>query len=176
MIPTRKQKIIYAALTVFVVVLFLRVFVVEGFVVIGDSMSPTILSGDYVFVNKLAYMSKEPSRGDIVVALPRDYKRKVLKRIIGLPGERFEIVNGVVTIREKRLDPKEPLEELYLSTHETPAVGIIHINLDPQEYFTLGDSRNVSIDSRELGPVDRWAIKGKVFGIFSFKSFKYKTL
>lgn len=173
---TRRQKLIYAALTVFALTLLLRMFVVEGFVVKGDSMSPNILSGDYVFVNKLAYLWSEPERGDIVVANPRGEKIRVLKRIIGLPGERFEIVNGSVTIRQKRLDDKVPLKELYLSTNETPAVGIIHINLDPQEYFALGDSRSVSIDSRELGPIDKWHIKGRVFGVFNLRSLKYQSI
>jgi signal peptidase I len=174
--PTLRQKLLSAVFIVFVVTLFMRLFVIEGFVVKGDSMAPAVLSGDYVFVNKLAYTRKDPSRGDIVVAKPRDYKIRVLKRIIGLPGERFEIVDGRVTLREGRLDFKVPLDELYLSIQDTPAVGIIHINLDPQEYFTLGDSRNTSIDSRELGPIDRWSIKGKVIGVFRLRSLTYKSL
>lgn len=172
---TKKQKVLSALLIIFLSTLFIRTFIIEGFVVRGDSMSPTILSGDYVFVNKLAYKRSEPKRGDIVVANPRDDQRKVLKRIIGMPGERFEIVDGQVTLREGRLDEKVPLEEMYLSTGETPAKGITYINIDPQEYFALGDNRAVSIDSRDLGPIDRWDIKGRVFGAFSLKSFSYKS-
>lgn len=176
MAATRRQKIFAVLGLIFVVTLFVRVLFVEGFIVRGDSMAPAILSGEYVFVNKLAYSRSEPQRGDIVVAHPRGESMRVLKRIIGLPGERFEIVDGKVTIRVRRLDTKEPLPELYLSTNVTPAVGIININIDPNEYFALGDNREVSIDSRELGPIDRWDIKGRVFGIFNLKTLQYKSL
>lgn len=123
------------------IVFVLRVFVAEGFVVIGDSMSPAILSGDYVFVNKLAYLFSEPERGDVVVARSRTGE-KLLKRVMGLPNEWFDI-DGKTT------------------------------NVDPKEYFLVGDNKEVSIDSRVLGSVDDWDVAGKVFGVISFKRGKY---
>lgn len=125
----------------FLIVLFMRIFVAEGFLVRGDSMYPTIVSGDYVFVNKLAYVFSEPQRGDIVVARARSGER-LLKRVMGLPYEWFD-VDGKTT------------------------------NVDPKEYFLIGDNMEVSIDSRELGAIDDWDISGKVFGGVSFKKLKY---
>ncbi len=142
---TARRKILSVLIVAFVSALLLRVFVFEGFIVRGDSMSPAILSGDYVFINKLSYMNREPARGDIVVATPREFKYKVIKRVAGLPGEYVE------------MDGRS-------------------FKLDPQEYFTLGDNSDVSIDSRELGFFDKWQIKGKVFGILRLKSFKYISL
>jgi signal peptidase I len=175
---TVSQKLVSTVIVVFVCVLFLRIFVVEGFVVSGDSMEPTIHSGDFVFINKLAYWFRSPARGDIIVVIPRTYPNKVVKRIVGLPGERFQIENNTITlnriiIRDGRLGTGVVLSEPYLMSSTTPAVGTTLIQLDPQEYFALGDNRQVSIDSRELGPVDKWSIKGKVIGTFNFKALKY---
>ncbi len=170
---TTKTKIASVLLIAFICTLFIRVFVLEGFIVNGDSMMPTINSGDYVFINKLAYWGREPARGDIIVAIPRTFPNKVIKRIIGLPGERFHIENNKVVISEDRTDPGVILTEIYLASSTTPAVGTTLIQLDPEEYFALGDNREVSIDSRELGPLDKWDIKGKVLGVFRFKDFKY---
>jgi len=171
-----KTKTLSVLLVAFVCAAFLRIFVVEGFIVRGDSMEPTIQSGDYIFINKLEYAWKEPKRGDIIVAKPREKEFKVIKRILGLPGERFAIEDGEIIIREERLDVGVILEEVYLEDSFTSSQGITLIKLDPQEYFALGDNRKVSTDSRELGPIDKWQIKGKVFGVFSLKHFKYKGL
>ena len=136
---SRKRKIVYVLLMAFLTALILRVFVIEGFIVRGDSMSPTILSGDYVLVNKLAYVFSEPQRGDVIVTYSRGGIRLV-KRVAGLPGEeiKFDEVKN---------------------------------NIDPGEYFVLGDSMENSIDSRELGFIDRWDIKGKVFSVFRLYRF-----
>ena len=137
-----RNEILLALLIAFVCALLLRLFVLEGFVVKGDSMAPTILSGDYVFINRLAYVRTEPTQGDIVVVTPREQNYRIIKRIADVPGQYVE------------MDGKK-------------------YKLDPQEYFVLGDNSDISIDSRELGFVDKWHIKGKVFAIFRLKSFKY---
>ena len=154
-----KSKIVAVVVAAFIGAVILRTFVIEGFIVRGDSMHPAIESGDYVFVNKLAYLFSEPKRGDVIVAIPRELPKKILKRIIGLPGERFQISGGVIMLKNERTDPE----------------GATTIVLDPEEYYALGDNREVSIDSRELGLIDKWDIKGKVFGVFSFSRFSYKS-
>ena len=68
------------------------------------------------------------------------------------------------------------LQETYLDDPSILTEGDTLIVLDPEEYFALGDNRGVSIDSRELGLIDKWDIKGKVLGVFSFKHFLYKGL
>jgi len=169
-----KHNLIAVGIVTFVVVLILRLFIFEAFFVKGDSMAPTILSGDFVLVNKLAYIGdQEPARGDVVIVIPRVLPQKVVKRVIGLPGERFEIVNQKIVIKNSRTDEGVAIDEPYLEFPNTPEVGKIKTNIDPGEYFVLGDNRNVSIDSRELGMMDRWDIKGKVFGAISFKRLKY---
>ena len=170
----QKHKVISVLLVAFVGALLIRTFVLEGFIVIGDSMKPAISSGAFVFINKLAYTKREPSREEVIVASSRTGER-IVKRIIGLPGERVVIADGKVVIKSGRLDDGEVLAEVYLNDGQTSSTtGISLIELDPQEYFALGDNRNVSIDSRELGPIDLWDIKGKVIGSFNLTHLRYK--
>ncbi|MEN9622068.1 MAG: hypothetical protein RLZZ67_502 [Candidatus Parcubacteria bacterium] len=168
-----KENIIAITIVTFVAVIFIRQFVFEGFFVSGDSMDPTIQSGDFVLVNKMAYLWSEPQRADIVVAVPRVYPGKVVKRIIGLPREWFLIENNRVVIKNSRTEKSVNLDEAYLAFPDTPEVGKVRTNIDPNEYFALGDNRKVSIDSRELGMVDLGSIKGRVFGVISFKRATY---
>jgi signal peptidase I len=171
---TRTHKILIAVLVALVAANLFRAFVMEGFIVRGDSMDPTIASGTYVFVNKFAYTFSSPKRGDIIVVVPRDIKTKIIKRIIGLPGERLAIEGGHVVIRATRKDVGEPLAEAYIKTDSTPEAGFTHTTLDPGEYFAMGDNREVSIDSRELGPVDSWDIQGRVFGVLDLNTLSFK--
>ncbi|MBI1974264.1 MAG: signal peptidase I [Candidatus Zambryskibacteria bacterium] len=137
-----KSKMFSVFVVAFILTIFIRVFVFEGFIVVGDSMEPTISSGDYVFINKLAFTFSKPERGDIVVTTSRDSKQKIIKRIAGMPEDEFSI-------------------------------GTISTNIDPMEYFVLGDNLDVSIDSRKLGMIDSWDIKGKVFARFRFSELKF---
>ena len=170
------QSIMRVTIVIFVSVVLLRFFVIDSFIVRGDSMAPTILSGDYVLINKFAYrFDNEPQRGDLMVlAAPSTQQKHIIKRIIALPGERIVIENGAVRIKESRDQNGEVLQEEYLALPNTPAIGITYINLDPQEYFVLGDNRQISIDSRVLGPINKWEIKGKVFLAFQLSGFKLK--
>ncbi|HEY9481290.1 MAG TPA: signal peptidase I [Candidatus Paceibacterota bacterium] len=169
-----KKNIAAVALVAFVTVVLIRQFVFEAFFVRGDSMVPTLTSGEFVFVNKLAYLHNDPKRDDIIVVIPRVYPGRVVKRVIGLPGEWLSIENGIVSVRASRTEKSVNLDEGYLNSSDTPAIGKSRTNIDPNEYYVLGDNRLVSIDSRELGMVDRGSIKGRVFGAFNFKTLKYK--
>lgn len=169
-----KSSIIAVGIVTAVIVVVIRVFVFEAFFVRGDSMAPTLVSGDFVLVNKLSYaFGGKPERGDVIIVIPRVLPQKVIKRVIGLPGERFEIINERVTIGSGRDGYPVAIDEEYLSYPNTPEIGKTETTIDPGEYFVLGDNRSGSIDSRELGMVDRWDIKGEVFGAISFKRLKY---
>lgn len=167
-----KENIAPILVMAFVGALLLRIFVFEAFVVRGDSMNPAIVSGDYVFVNKLAYKFHEPERGDIIVTVPRTRDIRIIKRIVGLPGERFEIKDGKVLVRGSRTAEAVEIDEAYLSGVGATTTGKVAVRLDPGEYFILGDNRGSSVDSRELGLIDEWDIKGRVSILFRIKSIK----
>lgn len=146
-----------------VIVAIVRVLFVDTFTVKGDSMSPTINNGDYVVINRLAYAFSEPKRGDIVVVRPRDSMMKILKRVIGLPGERVVFDRNKIIVKKDRNDEGKILQEIYLTGDTTKYNSESFYDvIDPYEYFVLGDNRDVSIDSRRLGPIDKWSVKGKV--------------
>ncbi len=177
------RQLLQLILAIGITVLIARVFFIDNFVVKGDSMSPTILDGDWVFVNKLSRHFSNFNRGNIIVVKPRTEKVKIIKRVIGLPGERIEIADGQVKIKNSRQDTGNILSESYLNLPAspslggpaTPAIGLTTIQLDPKEYFILGDNRYISIDSRELGPIDEWNADGRVFFVFSLKTFSFKV-
>lgn len=146
----RKEKIIKEVLSYVVtflvaltVGLLINRFFIASIKVPSGSMENTIMTGDRLFGNRLAYLKDLPKRGDIVVfAWPDDEKEMYIKRIIGLPGETVNIIDGKVYIN----DAAEPLEEPYVK--ETPYGTYGPYKVPEGHYFMLGDNRNHSADSR----------------------------
>ena len=127
----------------------------------GSSMETTLSDGDQLIVDKISYRFREPKRYDIVV-FPYRYEENTyyIKRIIGMPGETIQIVDGYVYI------DGEPLDEHYgnevmnkAGTAEEP------LTLGEDEYFVLGDNRNNSQDSRaaNVGTIHREDIIGRAW-------------
>lgn len=128
---------------------------IQNTVVEGQSMEPNLVSGQRLLVNRLAYRIGEPARGDIVVIdSPRGTSEKLIKRIVGLPGETIELRGGRVYINDRLL------EERY-----HPSVGMRPYPptlIPPGYYFLLGDNRDHSGDSRVWGSAPRDLIVGRV--------------
>ncbi|MBN2115962.1 MAG: signal peptidase I [Anaerolineales bacterium] len=126
------------------VVLFFGINAVSARVrVDGFSMRPTLQDGEYILVNKLAYKTGQPARGDIVVFIfPVNPQEDLIKRVIGLPGESVSIHNGVVSVNGV------PLTEPYIAS--PPAYDGDWVVQDGQ-LFVLGDNRNDSRDSHQWG-------------------------
>lgn len=127
-------------------------------VVPTESMKGTIEPGDRFFANRLAYINKDPKRFDVIVfKFPDDEKTTFVKRIIGLPGESLNIIDGKVYID----DAAEPLDDSFALEKMNGSYGPYQI---PEGcYFVLGDNRNHSNDSRfwEHPFVSRSQILGK---------------
>ncbi|MDP2736135.1 MAG: signal peptidase I [bacterium] len=158
-----------------IIVIPLRVFVFEPFLVKGDSMVPNYHNGDYLIVDKLSYLLGAPQRGDVIVLkYPFDQSQRFLKRVIGLPGESVEVQDGKVVVygQDGQETGAAVLDEsLYLSLGlQTP--GSLRIDLREGEYFVLGDNRPASSDSRKWGVLARQLIVGKVLlNVFSLEAF-----
>lgn len=133
---------------VLVIVVLAVVFILKNYVLINavipsGSMENTIMTGDRVFGNRLAYRFGEPERGDIVIfKYPDNEEELYIKRVIGLPGDKVEIRDGLVYLN----DSAKPLEEPYLK--ETPVGDYGPYKVPEDGYFMLGDNRNWSKDSR----------------------------
>jgi len=135
----------------FGVVIPIRLFVMQPFLVSGEAMAPTYPSGEYLLINEF---SKSFGRGDVIVfRYPKDPSQYFIKRIIGLPGETVAVANGQVSING------QVLSEPYISG-STP--GNSSITLGADEYYVMGDNRQASNDSREFGQIKKSSILGKI--------------
>jgi signal peptidase I len=136
--------------------LLIRTFLFENYRVVGTSMVPTLADGQFLVVNKLGYRLHQPQRGDIIVFTdPYSPDRKLIKRLIGFPGETVEVRGGAVLINGHALD--EPYLEDPGNSSRAASV------LPDGEYFVLGDNRNNSSDSRSWGNLPRDRIVGKAW-------------
>lgn len=138
------------------VILFLVLNATTGrFQVRGSSMEPTMHDGQYLVISKLTYWIHPPERGDIIVFHPpHDPAEDYIKRIVGLPGERVEIRDGVVWV------DGTVLEESYIASHASYSNAW---SLGDEEYFVLGDNRSNSDDSHNWGMLPQENIVGKAW-------------
>lgn len=155
------MEIVRFALIALVIVLPIRFFVAQPFIVSGASMEDTFHHNEYLIVDQLSYRFHEPERGDVIIfRYPRDPSKYFIKRIIGMPGDTVTIENGVVQIANAAQPEGFVLDEPYITsdtgTHGTTTLG-------PGEYFVMGDNRDESSDSRVWGVLEEDNIVGRAF-------------
>jgi signal peptidase I len=184
------QSLLY----ILVVALFIMTFTAQPFRIPSASMEPTLLVGDFLLVNKEVSTGRFPAlatiqRGDLIVFhYPVDPAKHLVKRIVGLPGDRLRLRDGRVLIdghalsepyafylpsaadsyRDDfpRMDHADPAVDSrwWVQMHSLVANG--ELTIPPDSYFVLGDNRNNSDDSRYWGLVPRAAIVGKPFLVY----------
>lgn len=156
------KEIISFALIALAIVIPVRVFIAQPFIVQGASMEPTFDSGEYLIIDQLSYRFHAPERGDVIVMrYPKDPSTFFIKRIIGLPDETVEINGEHVIIHPKNGGTPFTLDESFL---DPSRVGIQYgtYALGSDEYFVMGDNRIVSSDSRSWGALPKEDVVGKV--------------
>ncbi len=167
--PEKKEKtrgqsfweLVRFAMIALAVVIPIRLFIAEPFVVSGSSMVPTFQNSNYLIVDKITYKITDPKRDDVVVfRYPLDQSKFFIKRIIGLPFETVDIKGNVVTITNDEHKGGFVLDEPYVKNISN---NTIHITLKSDEYFVMGDNRSGSSDSRYWGPVKRDFLTGRAF-------------
>jgi len=150
---------------------FLVTFVAQRTDVNGTSMVPTLEDGDQLICDKISYRFRDPERFDIII-FPYQYQKNTyfIKRVIGLPGETVRIdYDGNIYINGEILNEKYGLEKMAY-----PGIAEQEITLGDDEYFVLGDNRNVSEDSRypDVGLIKRKDIIGRAWlRIYPFSKF-----
>jgi len=161
---TTKQpfwELVRFALVALIIVLPIRFFIAEPFVVSGSSMVPTFENKNYLIIDKISYRFSEPQRGDVIVFEPPiNPEIFYIKRIIGLPNETVDVKGNIVTIINKEYPGGFILDQSFIKN----SGGIDgHKELKDGEYFVMGDNRPASSDSRIWGAVKRDLITGKAF-------------
>ena len=169
----------------FVLALVIRFFLVQAFSIPSGSMLNTLQIGDYLLVNKLSYGIRnplnnqvvipigKPQRGDVVVFIfPQDRTKDYIKRVIGLPGDKVQIINKKVYINGKLLvTPQARYDDTLMipppqSPTESPRDNFGPVVVPPASYFMMGDNRDHSYDSRFWGFVPNVDLKGKAMVIY----------
>lgn len=141
-----------------VVCVLLITYVVQAFKVQGTSMSPELLDGERILVNKFLYRFADIERGDVVVFwYPEDPNLSFIKRVVGLPGETVEIRDGDVYVDGVLID------EPYVVVNNADRRSFASLEIRPGHYFVLGDNRRGSNDSRSWGLVPERYVYGKAF-------------
>jgi signal peptidase I len=182
---TRKKKFVKEylepILIAVLIALFIRAFVVQAFKIPSGSMEPTLLVGDYLFVNKFIYgiripytsakffQFKKPQRGDVIVFIfPFDPSKDFIKRVIGTEGEKVEIIHNKIYINDRLIDDPwghfvtEDFPKSFLQRMEN--FGPVVVPKD--SLFVLGDNRDNSEDSRFWGFLNVNAVLGKAVIIY----------
>lgn len=149
----------------------LRIFVVSAYRVNSGSMEDTLLTGDYIFVNKLAYeYGTKPQIGDVIVfKYPNNPERDYIKRIVAMGGQKVEIADKVVYVDDapvslpegaKHIDTRVVAGQLSFRDNVAPII------VPPDEFYVMGDNRDDSKDSRFWGTVPSENIIGKAVFIY----------
>jgi signal peptidase I len=143
------------------IILPVRYFLVQPFIVKGASMQPSYYENEYLIIDELTYRFRDPERGETVVFHPPGNEGQYyIKRVIGLPGETVEIRDGKMIIFNDTYPNGITLDETYL-IEETE--GKQRTQLGQNEYFLMGDNRDASLDSRAIGPIPFKNITGRVW-------------
>jgi len=149
-----------------VIAVLLRLFVFQASWIPSGSMRPTLVEGDFILVNRLAYLVREPRRGEVVVF--RRGEEDYVKRLLALPGDRFSFAGDYLAVNGERLDERAYLAKgAWGRTRGGERFGEEEHVLPPGSYLVLGDNRNSSDDGRgSLGYVHRDEIIGKAFMVY----------
>ncbi|MFA6227180.1 MAG: signal peptidase I [Candidatus Paceibacterota bacterium] len=160
-----------------IIVLPVRIFIAQPFIVSGASMDNSFAGGNYLIIDELSYRFEAPKRGDVIVfKVPEealvlshyalDKTVFFIKRVIGLPGETIEIDGDKVTIFNTENPKGLVLSEPYVYIDKlSPYYTVVNkkITLGADEYFVMGDNRHNSSDSRFWGTLKKENIKGRAF-------------
>lgn len=162
-----------------VIIVPVKAFLFQPFLVSGASMEPTFENSEYLIVNELGYNKVAPNFGDkniftinpfkdisrqtvIVFHYPKDRSQFFIKRVIGLPGEKIQIQDGKVVVYNSEYPEGFQLDESTYLSSMVKTKGDLTLVLRDDEYFVLGDNRSASSDSRIWGPIKKTDVVGNV--------------
>jgi signal peptidase I len=175
----KPSSLLVWVISIVIIVKLVQVFVIQPFIVDGGSMLPTFHNKEFLLVDKLSYRIGTPHRGDVAIFIlyegtSNQYTGKhLIKRVIGLPGERVVIKNGVTTIYNTDHPEGFVLDESYVVYKDL--IKTVDVTLDDTHFFMMGDNRAQSYDSREWGPLHGDNLKGQVLlRVYPFKAAGYE--
>lgn len=146
------------------IVLPIRYFIAQPFIVRGASMEPNFENSEYLVIDEVSYYFRGPQRGEaIVFRYPRDPRQFFIKRVVGLPGEEIKIKEGRIRVYNFSYPEGFTLTEPYLDPPQRATNPDVSVKLGDGEFFVLGDNRDFSSDSRIWGSLPKNLVVGRVF-------------
>lgn len=175
----KPSSLLFWIIGIIIIVKLVQAFLIQPFIVEGGSMLPTYHNQEFLLVDKLSYQLHTPHRGDVMIFKLYEnnnnpYEGKhLIKRVIGLPGERVVVQNGVTTIYNKENPNGFILPEPFVEFKDMRKN--VDTTLREEEYFMMGDNRAQSYDSRDWGPLESVNIRGQVlFRVYPFNKASYE--
>lgn len=164
----RWREVVQVVLLTLAIVIPIRLFFANPFKVQGASMEPAFFDKEYLIIDEISYRLEDPKRGEVVVFRPPiDPSKFFIKRVIGLPGDTVELMNGVVKIYNEEhptgwiLDESEYIALEEFSAEDRAAMTMRPLTLAEDEYFVMGDNRIASYDSRNFGAIQESTVVGR---------------
>lgn len=157
-------KTLITYLIIIIIVVVIRIFLIDPFRVDGSSMNTTLADGEVMLLNKIVYRKSDIKRFDIVVveisernSKGQEVKKKIIKRVIGLPNETIEYRDNVLYINGEKIEDPYPSTE----TDDFSIEDVGKLKIPGDSYFVMGDNRADSLDSRYIGTVSKKQILGR---------------
>lgn len=165
-----KFNFAYMIIICLIIAKLITSFVFLSVMVDGNSMATTLKNGDKGITDGLFYKMTGIDRFDIVILEEENFEEKLVKRVVGLPGETVKYDKGVLYINGKVVEETFITEEVAKQTIGQYGNDVLEWTLEDDEYVVLGDNRGNSTDSRYFGPIKKSQVKG--VGIMLFASCK----
>lgn len=156
-------QVVVFAVSIF---LFVYLLVMQPHKIKGSSMEPNFHDGEYLLTDKVTYRFGEVSRGDVVVfKAPPTFQDEFIKRVIGLPGDQVWVENGKVFVNGQELSEPYLKAGVFTASGKTAPEGV-HMTIPENQYFVLGDNREHSLDSRNIGFIEKDTITGRGWFVY----------
>ncbi len=163
------RETIDSIIVAFVIAMIIRTFIIQAYKIPTGSMLDTLLVGDHILVSKLAYTFSDPKVDDVIVfKYPLDPSMDYIKRVVGAPGDKIEIIdkqivrNGEIVLS----DFTKFNSDLIIPPNVSARDNVMEFIVPKETYFVLGDNRDSSFDSRFWGFVDKELVVGEAILIY----------
>lgn len=149
---------IYMVIVALLIAVSINMFFFQIIRVQGDSMLPTFHTKERVIAEKISYLFRDPKRTEVIICKYYKGEDNVIKRVIGVPGDTIEIIEGAIYVNGEQLDESN----YWNDTIWRPSTDMPPVLVPEKHVFVVGDNRNDSYDSRDVGPVPYDQIVGHV--------------